>query len=353
VDQSGLSLEVEELLKEFQYVFQEPTQLPQFRTGHDHQITLSQGVYLVNRRPYRYAKTQKDIIDKLIHEYLKFGIFQKNNSPYASPVVLVGKKDGSWRLCMDYRELNKGTVKNRFHIPLVDDLLDELNGSTIFSKIDLRVGYNQVRMDPADIWKTTFRTHSRHYEYLVMPFGLTNAPATFQGLINTIFQQFLRKYLLVLFDNILIYSKNLTEHLQQLRQVLVTLRLNSLFAKRSKCYFAVDSVEYLGHIISGKGVSTDPNKIAVIVNWPLPPTLKQLMGFSRLAGYYRRFVKGYGVMTKPLIDMLRRDNFTWTDIVVQAFDKLKTLMSNTLVLALPNFSQNFVIEVDACDTELG
>jgi len=265
VNHPTVPMEVEKLLEEFKDVFQEPQQLPPFRPKHDHQIPLIQGVDPVNKRPYRYVKNQKDIIDRLIQEYLKAGIIQDNSSPYVSPVVLVGKKDGSWRLCVDYKELNKSTLKNKFPIPLVDDLLDELKRSTIFSKIDLRARYNQVRMNPVDIWKTAFRTHSGHYKYLVMPFGLTNAPATFQGLMNTVFQQFLRKFLMVFFDDILIYSENLVEHVQHLRVVLGVLRSNSLFARRSKCYFAVYQVEYLGHIISEKGVSTDPSKITAIV----------------------------------------------------------------------------------------
>lgn len=250
-------------------IFIEPTTLPPPWAEHDHKISLVQGANPVNKRPYRYAKHKKDVIDRLVQEYLTSGIIQKSSSPYASPIVLVGKKDGSWRLCVNYRELNKNTVKDKFPIPLVDDLLDELHGSTIFSKIDLRSGYNQVRMDPLDVHKTAFKTHGGHYEYLAIPFGLTNAPATFQGLMNSVFQQFLRRFLLVFFDDILIYSRSLIDHVDHLQQVLSTMRTHSLFARKSKCYFAVPKVEYLGHYISSDGVSTDPTKITAVRNWPL------------------------------------------------------------------------------------
>lgn len=221
-------LEITELLTQFADIFEEPTSLPPFRAHHNHKIPLLEGSNPINQRPYRYALYQKNEIDKMVKELLLAGTIQHSSSPYASPVVLVKKKDGSWRLCVDYRGLNAMTVKDRFPIPLIEDLMDELGGSMIYSKIDLRAGYHQVRMDPHDIHKTAFKTHSGHFEYLVMPFGLTNAPATFQGLMNAVFEELLRKGVLIFFDDILVYSTSLEEHLIHLRRVFELMQENKL-----------------------------------------------------------------------------------------------------------------------------
>jgi hypothetical protein len=219
---------------------------------------------------------QKNLVEELVNKMLKTSEIRPSNSPYSSPAILVRKKDKSWRLCVDYRQLNSITIKNRYPIPVIEDLLDELQGATIFSKLDLRSGYHQIRMSPQDIAKTAFSTHMGHYEYLVMPFGLTNAPATFQQLMNNIIAQHLTKFVLVFFDDILIYSKNLQQHRAHLNSVLQILRLHQLKAKLSKCTFAVPSVEYLGHVLSGNGVATDPSKIQEIISWQAPETVKQL-----------------------------------------------------------------------------
>jgi len=190
-------------------------------------------------------------------------------------------------------------------------------------------------MNPGDIDKTAFRTHKGHYEFLVMPFGLTNAPSTFQVLMNHVFKPYLRQFILVFFDDILVYSLSLVAHLEHLRIALEVLRKHSLFTKRSKCTFGVRGVEYLGHVISFQGVATDPSKITVVKEWPIPTTIKQLRGFLGLSGYYRRFVKH------------------WDDITQQAFGQLETTMVTTPVLALPNFSKVFVVETDASGLGIG
>jgi len=198
----------------YQEIFEEPKHLPPPRS-HDHQIPLNEGTDPVNLRPYRHSSLQKDVVEKMIQEMLDSGTIQHNRSPFASPIVLVKKKDGSWRLYIDYRALNKLTVKDKFSIPLIDELLEELVGATIFSKIDLRSGYHQIWMSPEDVYKTAFKSHNRHYEFLVMPFGLTNAPATFQSLMNEIFWSYLRKFIIVFFDDILIYNNTLSDHLEE------------------------------------------------------------------------------------------------------------------------------------------
>jgi hypothetical protein len=202
-------------------------------------------------------------------------IIRPSTSPYSSPVILVRKKDGLWRLCIDYRDLNSQQVKNKFLIPVIEDLLDELFGATVCTKLDLKNGYHQIRMKEEDIHKAAFRTYFGHYGFVVMPFGLTNAAATFQALMNTIFADHLRKFVLVFFDDILVYKK-MADHAQHLKQVLAILRTNKLTEKKIKCDFVVQQVQYLGHIISGASIATDPTKVEAIKSWPIPRTVTQL-----------------------------------------------------------------------------
>jgi hypothetical protein len=299
------------------------------------------------------SHTQKNTIETIIRQMLKNKEIQPSNSPFSSPIILVKKKDRSWRLCMDFRGLNELTIKNKFPIPVIEDLLDELHGATVFSKLDLRSGYHQIRMREEDIPKTAFSTHLGHYEYRVMPFGLSNAPATFQELMNTIFSKHLRKFVLVFFDDILIYSSDSEQHKHHLSIVLQILHDHQLKAKLQKCTFGQASVEYLGHIISSQGVATDPTKIKDIMERKTPTTVKKLRGFLGLTGYYRRFIKGYAMVCQPLYQALKKDQFQWGQAQEAAFNQLKQIMSTPPLLRLPDFSIPFTLETDACATGLG
>ena len=272
------------LLEHYEDVFQDFRGLPPFRGHFDHRIPLKQGTSPINIRPYRYPLKQNDIIKKLVSKIYAKGIIQLSASPFASLVVLVGKKDGSWR-CVDYRELNKQIVKDKFSIPIIEELLDELAGAVIFTKIDLKSRYHQVRMCSEDVAKATFKTHLGHHEFLVMPFRLTNAPTTFQSLMNFVFKDYLRKFVLVFFDDILIYNPSKELYLEHVRTVLQTMRENTLLAKKSKCAFGIPKVEYLGHFISERGVETDLRKIAAITNWPTPQCQRDIRSFLGLTGY--------------------------------------------------------------------
>lgn len=233
-------------------------------------------------------------------------------SPYSSPVLLVKKKDKTWRFCMDYQALNSVTEKDRYPIPTVNELFDELHGSHYFSKLDLRSGFHQIRVHDEHIFRTAFRTHEGHYEFLVMPFGLTNAPSTFQAAINSIFRPFLCRFVLAFFDDILICNPCWDLHLTHLRQVFSTLCSSSFVLKLSKCSFGRESIDYLGHIVTSMGVQVDQSKIAAITDWPTPQNSWQLCGFLGLAGYYRRFVQGYAALAFPLTSLLCKDSFQWS-----------------------------------------
>ncbi|GKA82379.1 reverse transcriptase [Tanacetum coccineum] len=315
---SSYSKDVKVVLKDFESVFDVPRELPLKRT-HDHRIPLVPNTPPVNIRPYKHPPSQKDSTELMVKELLESGVIRNSQSPFSSPIVIVKRKDGTWRMCVDYRKLNKPIVKDNFPIPIVEELIDELSGFKFFLKLDLRSGYHQIRMEEGDVYKTIFRTHEGHYEFLVMPFGLTNAPSIFQSLMNLVFKGFLRKFVLVFFDDILIYSKSLESHLEHLKQVLTVMESNYLFAKRSKCVFAATSVEYLSHIISSNGVATDPSK----------------------------FIKNYAVKSRPLTTLLKKNAFQWSNEVQGAFEELNEAMTQAPVLALPYFNNTFTIETDA------
>ncbi|KAM0872306.1 hypothetical protein ACQ4PT_038804 [Festuca glaucescens] len=345
--------EIAQVLAEFEAVFAEPDGLPPARQF-DHSIPLVDGAKPVNLRPYRYSPAQKYEIEKQIASMLRHGIIRPSCSPFASPVLLVLKKDLTWRFCIDYRHLNAITVKNRYPLPIIEELIDELAGAQWFTSLDLRAGYHQIRMQPGDEEKTAFKTHNGHYEFRVMSFGLTGAPTTFQNTMNTILAPVLRKGVLVFIDDILVYRKTLEEHAQLLKKVFMLLDQHHLKVKKSKCTFAQPQLVYLGHVISASGVATDPKNISAVQRWNSPKSVKEVRGFLGLAGYYRKFVRNFGQISKPLTDLLKKDKeFHWTATTEAAFRQLQQALIAAPVLAILDFAKPFVVETDASDGGVG
>jgi hypothetical protein len=240
----------------------------------------------ISKRPYRMPPKELAELKNLLQELLDKGYIRPTSSPWGSPALFVKKKDGSLRICVDYHLLNAVTIKNKYPLPRIDVLFDQLVGAKVFSKIDLRLGYHQIKIRSSDIPKTAFSTRYGLYEFLVMSFGLTNAPAYFLYLMNSVFMNELDKFVVVFIDDILIYSKNEAEHAKHLRIVLQRLRDHKLYAKFSKCEFWLDSVKFLGHTISMDGISVDPKKVQEVMDWKPPKSVHQIRSFLGLAGYY-------------------------------------------------------------------
>ncbi|GJS36123.1 putative nucleotidyltransferase, ribonuclease H [Tanacetum coccineum] len=279
------------VVKEFPDVFPEDLPgLPPVRQV-EFQIDLIPGAAPVARTPYRLAPSEMQELSNQLQELTDRGFIRPSTSPWGAPVLFVKKKDGSFRMCIDYRELNKLTIKNRYPLPRIDDLFDQIQGSSVYSKIDLRSSYHQLRVREEDIPKTAFRTRYGHYEFQVMPFGLTNAPAVFMDLMNRVCKPYLDKFVIVFIDDILIYSRDKEEHANHLRIILELLRKEKLYAKFSKCDFWIHIVQFLGHLIDSQGLHVDPAKIEAVKNWTSPTTPTEVRQFLGLASYYRRFIE--------------------------------------------------------------
>ncbi|KAL0537641.1 hypothetical protein IC582_026624 [Cucumis melo] len=352
--EADVSLSSEPVVRDYPDVF--PEELPGLPPHREVEfaIELEPGTVPISRAPYRMAPAELKELKVQLQELLDKGFIRPSVSPWGAPVLFVKKKDGSMRLCIDYRELNKVTVKNRYPLPRIDDLFDQLQGATVFSKIDLRSGYHQLRIKDEDIPKTAFRSRYGHYEFIVMSFGLTNAPAVFMDLMNRVFREFLDTFVIVFIDDILIYSKTEAEHEEHLRMVLQTLRDNNLYAKFSKCEFWLKQVSFLGHVVSKAGVSVDPAKIEAVTGWTRPSTVSEVRSFLGLAGYYRRFVENFSRIATPLTQLTRKGApFVWSKACEDSFQTLKQKLVTAPVLTVPDGSGNFVIYSDASKKGLG
>ena len=317
-------------------------------------IDLAPATQPISIPPYRMAPAELRELKSQLQELLDKGFIRPSTSPWGAPVLFVKKKDGSLRLCIDYRQLNKVTVKNKYPLPRIDDLFDQLQGAQCFSKVDLRSGYHQLRIREQDVPKTAFRTRYGHYEFLVMSFGLTNAPAAFMDLMNRVFKPYLDRFVIVFIDDILVYSKSREEHEQHLRLVLQTMREKQLYAKFSKCEFWLSSVTFLGHVVSKDGIQVDPSKVETVQKWPRPTSVTEVRSFLGLAGYYRRFVKDFSRIAVPLTRLTRKNvKYVWTDSCEESFQRLKNCLTSAPVLALPSGSGGFTVYCDASRVGLG
>jgi len=344
--------EVRRIQAEFRDVFEAKPKCPPYRFDLSHTIRLQPGSAPTFHRPYRLSHVEKAEVEKQVAGLLQKGLIEPSASPYGAPVLFVVKKDGSLRMCIDYRALNKITARDRFPLPRIDELLDQLHAATVFSSLGLQSGYHQLRIRDEDKDKTAMVTHLGQFQFKVLCFGLTNAPTTFQHVMNRIFERFIGRFVLVYIDDILVFSRTAAEHARQLRQVLQVLREHQLTCKLAKCEFNRPELRFLGHIVGRNGVAVDSKKIAVIEKWPTPANLKELQSFLGLANYFRRFVPHYSTIAAPLTALTGKRGAEsawkeWEPSEHQAFAELKRVLTTAPVLAIPDLNGRFQVFTDA------
>ena len=347
---------VPEQYRDYQRVFdkQSSERFPERRTW-DHAIDLKPGFEPKSCKIYPLSPTEQAELKTFLEEHLAKGYIRPSKSPMASPFFFVKKKDGRLRPVQDYRYLNTGTVKNEYPLPLVSELVDKLKGARVFSKMDVRWGYNNIRIKEGDEWKAAFKTNQGLFEPTVMFFGLMNSPATFQAMMNEIFRDLIDDGKVVVYmDDILVFTNTLDEHQQIVRQVLQRLQDHDLFLKPEKCEFERDSIEYLGLVISHDKLEMDPVKVAGVAEWPTPQKVKDVQAFLGFSNFYRRFIKDYSKIARPLFDLTKKDMpWSWTQECEAAFVRLKATFTSSPVLLLPDPDKRYLVEVDASDFATG
>ncbi|KAF4569440.1 hypothetical protein EYR36_009231 [Pleurotus pulmonarius] len=346
---------VPDFLQEFEDVFAKESfdELPMPRPW-DHAIELLDGAEPTSTKCYPLSPAEQKQLDEFLEENLRTGRIRPSKSPMAAPVFFVKKKDGSLRLVQDYRKLNNMTVKNRYPLPLISDLVDKLRNARYFSKLDVRWGFNNVRIKEGDEWKAAFRTTRGLFEPLVMFFGLTNSPSTFQTMMNDLFRELITEGVVIIYlDDILIYTKTREEHRRVLKRVLEILQRNKLFLRADKCDFEQTKVEYLGVVISEGKIEMDPVKVSGVADWPTPRTRTELQSFLGFVNFYRRFIKDYSHIARPLFDLTCAKEWQWNDSAQSAFLRIKELITSEPVLVFPKEDRPYRVEADSSDYATG
>ena len=308
----------------------------------------------IKLKPYKLSKEHSDILKNEIISLLKKGLIIPSHSPWSFPVLLIQKKNGKWRLCIDYRKLNEITIKDSYALPFIDELISSVRGAKIFSALDLYSGYHQIPMNPNDIEKTSFTTKFGNYNFKVMPFGLTNAPATFQREMNRILLPLIGNCLFVYIDDIVVYSKTLEEHLFHLKQVFEIFSHYNLSLNLQKCKFFQEKVEVLGHVLTPNGLKTVPSKVQSIALWNAPRNVNELRSFLGLASYYRKFIQNFSIIADPLFKLLKKNQkYIWSNECNEAFENIRQYLLSDPILSYPDFNKEFIVRTDASTQGIG
>jgi hypothetical protein len=348
--------EIQELLEEFvDIIVDELTHSLPLMRRMSHHIDLIPGASLPNKDAYRLTLQENEEVKRQVQELLDKGLVRESLSPCAVPTVLSPKKDGGWIMCIDSRAINKITIRYRFPLPRMDDLMDCLSGEKYFSKIDLKSRYHQIRMREGDEWKTAFKTKEGLYEWLVMSFGLTNAPSTFMRLMNEVLREFIRKFIIVYLDDILIYSKSEAEHLKHLAIVMRKLQQEKLLINMKKSSFMKTEIIYLGFFISANELRMDPDKVEVIKNWPSSRNVFEVRSFHGLASFYQKFIRSFSGISAAMMDIVNKWHkyFHWTSEAEKSFNLLKQKITEQPVLVLPDFQKTFQVKCDVSGYAIG